>query len=527
MMLNIEPGTWVKRPALAWLSLRSRLREDPFARTCMLFAALKLFYLIAGFFHDLHVQSFEDLARMFFSFQFRGFQPLWHDVPWLPLPPIIQSIPYIFHVAPWFLGSAFQTLISTAGAMVAGMLARDLADGDWRAGTGVLAAWGGSEVLSIMGIGYLSEPLFHLQILLLLLAVLRWMKSGGRGWFRAVLVLLCAINLSRYEGWILTAALFGLMLIVLWDSRRQGLWRDWRGLWGVRWRDILLLAGGIVSMPLLWMGLNWLLRGDPLFFKKATDAAFLENVEPTLLRMLSFYLEYLEEAWRAQPVAIILGLAVLFVPGVMRGPAFIIVFTICVITLSNYKFITSGSTAFSYPERLSSTLFVTMTPLFGLACFHLGRRLDRRWGKRPSKLVLYFMFAVMIATGLVGFTTRPSVLREEMGKDMVDDLHALLKKETGEPPRVLVEGTKSDYSVVLLYVGVHESEYVFFTRRPRYDPRDFLLIQNPSIRYLLLNHGAENDRWLRVLGNCHLIGLGPMWNLYEYDRPRRPQSAHP
>jgi len=507
-----------------WIGPLLRFSKDPFILGCFLFIIVKIVYFYLGFHRDLYVQSYECLARMWHSYTFKSFQVFYADNPWLPLHPILLSLVLLPHISSWFVGSLFQTVISILGGIFCALLAREIYHRDWHAGVAALAAWLGSTTLIIIGLGYLSEPLFHLEIMATLYFGIRWMREGNRKWRVWTLISIFSMQLTRYEGWTLTAVYLLFWLVLLLDSRLRKLWRDYQGLWNWSVRDILLMVVFVSIIPLCWMGLNHALYGNPLYFIWLTEDSFHQNMQSSFPHLITLYLNYLQGAFASQPFVVILGLFIFFMPSLLYSPAFMILVTICVLILSNFQCIMKGATAFSYPERLSVTLFVPFCVLFGLTCAHLSALLGKA-GKR-LKGVSYLLFLLLILLpvimGFNGFRGRVSVLQLKFNKAVLDTLKAELGKSPGEPkPRVLFEHTKGNYSTILFFVDMDSSEYVPFLRKkdPKGDSRNELIAQYPSIRYLILNHNQENVRWVKKLKNCHLLAIGTMWDLYEYRRP--------
>lgn len=488
----------------------------PFAATCILFVLIKLLYLFIGYYRDLNVQSYEGLARLLHAYNFSGFSPLEMDIPWLPLPSILQSLFYIPDIFPWFMGSLYQTVISTAAGIFAALLAREIADGDWKAGVLTLAAITASADLSILGISYLSEPLYQLEILAILYFALLWMKDGRLKWKRLTGYFLLALLLTRYEGWILAAIWFLILLTAVKDSRKKGIWKEYKGLWQVKWLDFIYLALFIIAVPGIWMLINQALRNDPFFFKKVTEKSFRANVIVSKINLLTFYVEFLARIWETRPTVVLIAILTLFTPTVLRSPAFIIIMTIGVLTLSNYHFIMKGSTAFSYPERLSLTPYILCCPLFGLMVSHFFTKLKNKYHhKRIFQNLLIIVLVLLPVMGYMDFQSRSPVLREEFGKDMADILKEEFKKNPdASKPGVLIETTDWDYSIVIFYVGMDESNIRHFNRKDGDNPM-LILHKNPSIRFLLLNPTKRNIELIRKIDNAELVKIGSIWNLYE------------
>lgn len=504
-----------KRSLTHFLSLQKPLRL-----ACVVFILSKLAYLIIGYERDLHIQGYEDIARMYHAYNFWGFHALYADIPWLPLHPMLQAAAFVPRAYPWLLGSLFQTIVSIMGGMTAAFLAREMAGRDWRAGAATLAAWLGSNVLIISGIGYLSEPLFHLEILGALYFVLIWMRNGGRPARVGMLLSLFAMQLTRYEGWILAAAWFLMWALAVLAARRRSLWQNYKGLQGCGVREIAIMALAISVIPLSWMALNWALKGNPLFFVHATKEALQKNVVMSHAQKVSFLTKYLYEAWKSQPVVVTLVLAALIIPGFWGIPAILLILTILILIFSNAFFILKGATAFSYFERLSVTLFIPFCPLFGVFYVRLDNLLREKCAAL-SRIRIVALPALLILTvfmGAMGFFEQPSILRQQLNKDAADIFHDEIRKNPNLPkPYALFETTKMDYSLVLFCIGLPRPDFIFYKKKEQ-GPLLPYLAAHPRVRYLLLNRNPENDLLVRDLQTCRLLSTGTLWNLYEYRR---------
>ena len=496
------------------------LKERPFFSACLFFILLKIVYLLVGYHRGLSVQGYEDLARLYHSYTFKGFQFLPDGVPWLPLHQIIQMFFTLPRSHTLFLCSFFQTIVSITAGITAALFAREVLGKSWRAGVATLAAWAGSYAVTIIGIGYLSEPLFHLEMFAVLYFGLRWMKNGGGKWRNWTILSVVAMQLTRYEGWVLTFLYMLILLLILIDSRRRALWPHYKGLWEFSTKDFFKLIVFISIVPLLWMGVNWILRGDPFFFANVMQKNFKSHVSMYYLKKIEFYLEYLYGAWEAQPLVIVLGLAIILLPGLLHTPAFLLLVTICTLTVFNLHCIMREKTAYPYQQRLSITLFVSFCPLFGAVIAHCHRRLIEKFSlKNLANILFALIVLVMLIMGVNGFRGRTPVLYNEMAMEIIDILNAELRKDPdASKPRVLLEVTDWDYSIILFYIDMDESNYVNFGKNDIDTPHE-ILRAHPSIRYIVLNHNQENLDWAKNCKACHLLSTSSMWDLYVYDKP--------
>ena len=101
----------------------------------------------------------------------------------------------------------------------------------------------------------MSEPAFWAAWMALLYCTVRYRASGGWGVVCAAGAAASLAALSRYEAWFL------IPFVVLYFARRS-------------LRDALVFAVLAGLGPLYWLGHNWWLQGDPLYFLRGPGSAW-------------------------------------------------------------------------------------------------------------------------------------------------------------------------------------------------------------------------------------------------------------
>lgn len=478
---------------------------------CFVFALIKIAYLFIGYNKNLYVQSYEDLARFWFSWNFYGLKPIAIDTCWLPLHLVLQSVALSPRVLPFFSASLFQTAVSIAGGIFGALIAYDICNKNWKAGVGALVAWLGSARLTLMGIGFLSEPLLQLEMLAAIWFGLKFVKEGKRKWWLWSILSIYAMELTRYEGWFFSAALF-----LLWSS--AVLYCSWRkcghGYAGLKQSTPvqIIISGGLIGVPpLVWLLVNYLVKGDPFFFINATKEYVLVNIPFLFQDRVEFLMDFIRGIWFCQPLVILFGFASLLWRDVRRGPGVVLIFCIFILYYFNFLSIMNGSTAFSFPERLSSNIFVLFCPLFGLFCYHFFCSF-----RKEAKIVLPPVLLSMMLMGFFSFWTAEPVLENTMGRGLVDSLAERLEETPQHPrPRALIETTQIDYSIVLFAIALDKDDWLGFNRQTN-GTLEGVLAENKSIRYLVLNHNSKNVRWIMRQKVFKLVVGGSVWDLYEY-----------
>jgi hypothetical protein len=521
MQKNIPEYRQINRPlqknVCDKIAILHKINNSPFATGCIIFIIIKIAYLAVGYYRGLNVRHLEGLARLYYSYYYKGTGILENNNPCLPLPPAIMTLAILPSTYTLLMSSILQTVISISGGIMAALLAMEIyGNNSWRAGLATLTAWVGSDAITILGIGYLSEPLFHLEIFALLYCSIKWMRSGEAKWRTWTLLSIFALQLSRYEGWILIGFYTFILSCLIIDSRRHNTLKDYKGLWNFSTGDFFIFIAFISIMPLSWIILNWILKGDPLFFVKCTKEVFKANIGMNMVEKNTAYLDYLHLTWEMQPLIITIAATVLVTPRIFKGPAFILILTISCLTFFNLYCILNETTAFAYPERLSSSLFIIFCPLFGVMTEHFFRFINKTKNlKRFSSFIYFFLLLLLIVTGANHFRSRNSNLYDNMGMDIVKVLKKEFKKCPEETePIVLLEYTKTDFSIILFYINMDSSKYYCFNRNDDVSS-DEILKNNPSIRFLLMNHNQENVAWVMKQEKYHLRISSYMWDLYE------------
>ena len=221
------------------------------------------------------------------------------DLVWLPLHTWVLGSAFAlvggaFVNSPMALAAVFHTAALMAAAAVVGRTAywmtRSRMGGLIAFVTLLFAPWG--FYLSLSGLG---ETFYYLAVAVAMAGIVRWTtrrRLGGLIMAATGIAMACAL---RYEGWWLAVV---WAAVLLWtESRAQGLWRTPIKVW------IGALAPFVV--PALWMGVNWVMTGSPIFFATESARYFLTAygaLETIPARVLYYPLSLLRSAPLLVPV---------------------------------------------------------------------------------------------------------------------------------------------------------------------------------------------------------------------------------
>ena len=144
--------------------------------------------------------------------------PGWQQIGaiWLPLPHVLNMVPV--QVDAWYRSGASGAAISVASTgLAAWAIARLLLHA-----TGSTTGAGAAAALFVLNPNLLfiqstpmTEPLLLATVFLSLTLMADWIDAGAAGWPHAAGMALTAACMTRYEGWVITAAAIGMTAVVL------------------------------------------------------------------------------------------------------------------------------------------------------------------------------------------------------------------------------------------------------------------------------------------------------------------------
>lgn len=498
--------------------MTGRRFDAPFLLSCLAFVVLKAYYLLVALRLELYGQDHEELARLWHAWMGLGMNPLQGVDTWLPLHSIVLSGVLWSSDSPLVAACAWQSFISVAGGLLAAMLARDLCDGDWRAGALTLCAWAGSGFMLVLGVGFLSEPLFHLELMFGLWAFHRWARSGRGIYLVATLFAVVTMNTTRYEGWVVSFSLLGLGACA---NVSQRIVSEFPGLSWKRWRAFALLALATVLPVAVWLYLNESNQGDPLAFLRRTRVNFDARGAMTVQGRQMLFLALVRTLAYYQPLVVVGGLtAVVFRRG--RTPMSLTILALFVaLTALNYWTALSKVTAIDFIERLSTHTYALLCPLYAVACVEGIAWGRRRWPRlqRLAALCLLWLCLAPLLMGLYRYDQRKPAIRYSMGKDVVDACVEQLGRLPSHPrPRVLFDITRVDYSQTLFAIAFDQDDWEFYDIS-RQQTLEGQLAAMPSIRIIVLNSDPDKLQWAHARGDLRLLKAGPVWNAYVIESP--------
>ena len=178
--------------------------------------------------------------------------------PWLPLPHAL-TLPFVRNDALWCSGLA-GAIPAAVCFVIAGSF---LFAAVWRIFDSMAAASTAVALFTLNpNILYLSsipmtEPVFLACLMAVLYSTVRFGQTQGFGAVAGAGIACCAATLSRYDGWFLIPFV-GLFFVVTAQRRIAA----------------SALFGGIAMLgPLCWLGYNWYLTGQPLWFYNGPSSA--------------------------------------------------------------------------------------------------------------------------------------------------------------------------------------------------------------------------------------------------------------
>jgi hypothetical protein len=194
-------------------------------------------------------------ARRIFDSTTPGFDQL--GTPWLPLPHLLM-LPLVRVDGLWrsgLAGAIPSAVCFVAAAVFLFAAVRRLFGSPAVALSAVALFALNPNVLYLQSIP-MAEPVFWAALAALLYFTVRFGETGGWGSAIGAGCAACAASLARYEGWFL------IPFVAVYLARR----RVWAAL------VFCLIA---VCGPLFWLGYNWWLTGDALYFYRGPGSAIV------------------------------------------------------------------------------------------------------------------------------------------------------------------------------------------------------------------------------------------------------------
>ena len=216
--------------------------------------AIAFFYSHGWLLYYGDAEAHLNIARRVVDSQTPGYDQL--GTPWLPVPHVLM-LPLVTHDALWSNGLA-GAIPSGICFVLAGVFlflaARRVFGDDVPAFAAVAAFALNPNVLYLASIP-MTEAAFWAAWMALLYATVRYRDTGEWGAVLAAGVAASMAALSRYEGWFL------IPFVAVYFARRK------------------LSAGVVFGVlaglgPLYWLGHNWWLQGDALYFLRGPGSAF-------------------------------------------------------------------------------------------------------------------------------------------------------------------------------------------------------------------------------------------------------------
>ena len=216
--------------------------------------AIAFFYSHGWLLYYGDAEAHLNIARRVVDSQTPGYDQL--GTPWLPVPHVLM-LPLVTHDALWSNGLA-GAIPSGICFVLAGVFlflaARRVLGDDVPAFAAVAAFALNPNVLYLASIP-MTEAAFWAAWMALLYATVRYRDTGEWGAVLAAGVAASMAALSRYEGWFL------IPFVAVYFARRK------------------LSAGVVFGVlaglgPLYWLGHNWWLQGDALYFLRGPGSAF-------------------------------------------------------------------------------------------------------------------------------------------------------------------------------------------------------------------------------------------------------------
>ncbi len=217
--------------------------------------AIAFFYFNGWLLYYGDAEAHLDIARRLVDSQTPGYDQL--GTPWLPVPHVLM-LPLVMHEALWRTGLA-GAIPSGACFVMAGVflfLAVRRVFGDEAPAFAAVAAFALNPNMLYLGSIPMSEPAFWAAWMALLYCTVRYRDTGGWGAVLGAGAAASVAALCRYEGWFL------IPFAALYLARRR--------------LRAGVVFGALASLgPLYWLGHNWWLQGNPLYFLRGPGSAWV------------------------------------------------------------------------------------------------------------------------------------------------------------------------------------------------------------------------------------------------------------
>ena len=215
--------------------------------------AMAFFYSHGWLLYYGDAEAHLNIARRIADSQTPGYDQL--GTPWLPVPHVLM-LPLVRHDALWRNGLAGAIpsgiCFVTAGVFLFLAARRVLGEEAALAAAAVFAL---NPNMLYLGSIPMSEPAFWAAWMALLYFTVRYRDTGGWGAVLGAAAAAWAAALSRYEGWFL------IPFVALYFALR-------------RFRAGVVFAVLAALAPLYWLGHNWWLQGDALYFLRGPGSAW-------------------------------------------------------------------------------------------------------------------------------------------------------------------------------------------------------------------------------------------------------------
>lgn len=403
--------------------------------------AVRLAVGLAAWELHLYPQSAEDLARYWFlHVWWQGIMPhaapdgrwhLWIEyTPGLPLTPLLLTP--LAMIGAWH-GVAIavaQSLLAGAGAVFAGLAAREATERDEAAWLGAAIATAHPAVV-VLGFGFLSEPAFLASALLALLGLARWWRGRGVALLAVGIVL---AQLARYEGW----TIGGLLVAV-------AVWRRWSEEHRLRPALLLKAAALVGAVPLAWIALHAALTPSPTYFLHLTRIQYEANIAD------ADRASSVAGLWRAAGWPIAAALAtVAQVSWRAKGAARLLAIVPLLQAAQVTFFQLRGIGAAHYPERLWYGTWMLAAPALAVLAAEALRRIS-------AERVRAAALAFAVAAASIGIVGALRFRAPYSGRELLVAVDALLEKEEELPASgplvyVLVDRDTFDMTAMQLIV---------------------------------------------------------------------------
>ena len=232
----------------------------------ILFAVFVVIYLVTTCYFALYLEIYHNdsvarTANAFFTIFGRNPHLSAIGLVWLPLPSLLQ-IPLLLILRPFGLqglsGSVATSILGALSVLMIYKIAILLEDGKRSFFTMLVPILYGLNPMILLSASIgLSETTFILALLFFSYFFLKWYKDFGVfDLVLAAFALVFALG-SRYEAVACFAA--GIVLVFVIELSRKKSFRENQG-------KITLLSLPFVYAFILWILVNWLIMGDPLYF---------------------------------------------------------------------------------------------------------------------------------------------------------------------------------------------------------------------------------------------------------------------